>query len=152
MRATLIEVEGEEVGTALHSIEWLRDRVRWHLDPALSTGAVFLAQNESGAIVGHTLVRRELNENGIEHGLVATTYVDPPARRGGVATALLRAGEAWFTGLALTRFATWTSSTNVKLIQLYEKHGYRQAATHRHEVGTLMVKLERCIDATSEKL
>ena len=33
MRETLIEVLGEERGTALYSMDWLRNRVLWHLDP-----------------------------------------------------------------------------------------------------------------------
>lgn len=31
MRRTLIDVEGEETGTALYTMEWLRDQVRFHL-------------------------------------------------------------------------------------------------------------------------
>src|SRR5437762_9348922 len=37
MRLTLNEVLGEEAGTALYSMEWLRQRVLWHLNPANCT-------------------------------------------------------------------------------------------------------------------
>lgn len=146
MRATLIEVEGEETGTALYSMDWLRERVRWHLDAAQVVAQVILAEAEDGVILGHTIVRREFEQDGRQYGLVSTTYVLPDSRRSGVAEALLIAGEEWMRGLGLGICATWTSSTNLKLIRLYEKHGYRQTATHVHEItGTLMVKLERIL-------
>jgi len=144
MRATLIEVEGEETGTALYSMDWLRERVRWHLDADLVAARVLLAVDEAGVILGHTIVRREFEQDGREYGLVSTTYVLPEFRRAGVAEALLRAGEEWMRSLGLNRSATWTSSTNHKLIRMYEKHGYRQSAQNVHETtGTLMIKLER---------
>lgn len=144
MRATLIEVEGEATGTALYSMDWLRKRVHWHLDRAQVTGQVLLAEDVKGCILGHTIVRQEFEKDGSTYGLVSTTFVTPDARRSGVAEALLRAGEDWMRGLGLGCCATWTSSTNTKLIRLYKKHGYRQTATHVHETtGTLMVKLER---------
>ena len=144
MRATLIEVEGEAVGTALHSMEWLRARVRWHLDSNAVAAKVFLAVDSAGDVIGHTIVRRELDAEGGEYGFVSTTYVLPSARRSGVADELLRTGEDWFRSQSLQRCETWTSSTNSKLIQLYAKHGYTQTATHPHDTtGTPMVKLER---------
>jgi GNAT superfamily N-acetyltransferase len=144
MRATLIEVEREDTGTALYSMDWLRERVRWHLDSAQVAACVFLAEDNSGVILGHTIIRREFEQDGREYGLISTTYVIPESRRLGVADALLRAGEEWMRSLGLGSCATWTSSTNLKLIRMYEKHGYRQTTTHVHETtGTIMVKLER---------
>jgi GNAT superfamily N-acetyltransferase len=144
MRATLVEVEGEETGIALYTMDWLRERVRWHLNADLVTARVFLAEDNKGVILGHTIVRREFENDGREYGLVSTTYVLPEFRRAGVAEAFLQAGEEWMRSLGLGSCATWTSSTNHKLIRMYEKHGYRQSAKHVHETtGTLMVKLER---------
>ena len=144
MRATLIEVEGEDTGTALYSMDWLRERVRWHLDADQVAACVLLVEGKMGLILGHTIVRREFEQDGREYGLVSTTYVLPESRRLGVAEALLRAGEEWMRSLGLGSSATWTSSTNLKLIRIYEKHGYRQTATYVHDTtGTLMVKLER---------
>jgi len=146
MRATLIEVEGEETGTAVYSMDWLRERVRWHLDSSQVKAQVFLAANAQGDILGHTIVRQEFEENGNSYGLVSTTFVAPDARRSGVADKLLQAGEDWMRSLGLGSCATWTSSTNLKLIRMYVKHGYRQTATHVHETtGTLMVRLERTL-------
>lgn len=122
MRATLEEVLGEERGRAMYTLDWLRDRVRFHLDPARSTGAVFVA--EDGAIVGHTIVRVEQDEDGSRFGLFSTTYVAPTHRRAGVAKGLLARGEAWMREHGMRRAATDTSATNEKLISLYEQHGY----------------------------
>lgn len=144
MRATLIEVEGESVGSALYSMDWLRDRVMFHLDPQRSEGQVLLVVEPEDKVLGHTIVRREAGPDGRAFGLFSTTYVVPDARRRGVAEALLQAGEQWMRSRSLTHAATWTSATNIGLIRLYSKHGYRQTALHPHDTtGTSMVKLER---------
>jgi GNAT superfamily N-acetyltransferase len=140
----LIEVEGEVTGNALYTLDWLRDRVRWHLDPGLSTAAVLLAEGTGGRVLGHTIVRRETDENGNTFGLVSTTYVDPDARRANIGQRLLHAGEQWFRELSLPISATWTSAQNAKLIRLYQKNDYRIVETQTHETtGTAMLKLEK---------
>lgn len=144
MRETLIEVEGPEVGGAMYSMDWLRDRLRWHLDPSKSLARVYLAIADDGEIVGHTIVRRETNEAGAPFGLVSTTFVIPAARRSGIAQQLLEAGERWMQARGLPSSSTWTSSTNTKLIRLYIKNGYAEVERHPHPgTGTLMVRLEK---------
>lgn len=151
MRDTLIEVEGPENGVALYTMDWLRDRVRWHLDPAMALAKVLLAVDDDGQIVGHTIVRRESADDGAVFGLVSTTYVVPASRRFGIAQRLLEAGEAWMHQHALPLSATWTSATNTPLIRLYERNGYAQVEQHAHAVtGTLMVKLEKRFDANAQ--
>lgn len=147
MRATLIEVEGEAVGTALYSMAWLRERVLFHLDPQQAVAQVLLAvQEEDGQVLGHTIVRRELGPDGRAFGLFSTSYVAPSARRRGVADALLLAGEQWMRDQGLPAAATWTSAGNGKLIRLYARHGYAQVELHPHATtGTPMVKLARCL-------
>jgi GNAT superfamily N-acetyltransferase len=139
MRATLEEVLGEERGREMYSMEWLRDRVRFHLDPARSTGAVFVAE-DGEAIVGHTIVRIERDDDAGPFGLFSTTYVAPSHRRAGVAKLLLARGEAWMRAHAMSSAATDTSESNTKLIQLFEQHGY--AITLR--AGT-MVRLTKSL-------
>jgi GNAT superfamily N-acetyltransferase len=144
MRDTLIELEGQEVGSALYSMEWLEERVRWHLNPQMGTAKVFLAIEEHGQIVGHTIVRQETNEHGQPYGLFSTTYVLPAARRSGIAQQLLSRGENWMRDLALGSAVTWTSGSNIKLIKLYKRNGYAQTAQHVHKVtATIMVKLKK---------
>jgi GNAT superfamily N-acetyltransferase len=146
MRATLIEVEGEAVGTALYDLDWLRDRVRQHLDGRVAAAQVLLAEDAQGRFLGYTIVRREGEAAEASYGLVSTTYVAPPARRQGLADALLQAGEQWMQSRHLPHSATWTSATNTPLIRLYAKHGYVQTATHDHvTTGTPMVRLERAL-------
>ena len=146
MRQTLIEVEGEAIGKTLHSMEWLLERVRWHLNTKETIAKVLLAVDSDRCILGHTIVRQEATENGKTFGLVSTTFVRPESRRDGVAEQLLDAGERWFRSQGLLSSATWTSSTNTPLIRLYKKHGYEQTATHVNETtGTTMIRLERAL-------
>lgn len=123
MRATLEEVLGAERGHAMYSLDWLQQRVRWHLDPEHCTGAVFLATDTAGVVVGHTIVRVETALSST--GLFSSTYVVPAARRGGVAALLLDRGERWMRDHRLTRAATNTAATNGPLISLYQDRGYR---------------------------
>lgn len=147
MRQTLVEVEGEEAGTALYTLQWLRDRVRWHLDPASTTGRVFLAEDAAGQVLGHAIVRIERDDAGRRFGLFSTLFVDPGSRKRGMGARLLRHGEDWMAGNALPEAATWTSSTNAKLIGLCGKHGYTVTARHVHEVtGTIMVRLAKPLE------
>jgi len=150
MRETLIEVEGEEAGTALYTMEWLQDRVRFHLDPAKCKGEVFLAVGADGRILGHTIVRVETDDTGAKYGLVSTTYVIPESRRMGLATALLEKGEDWMKQRQLPESATWTSATNAGLIALYSRHGYAITQTHVHKTtATKMVRLSRKLPLTA---
>ncbi|CAN0477795.1 unnamed protein product, partial [Phaeothamnion confervicola] len=80
MRETLLEV----LGYCEYSLDWLRERVKFHLQ----VGAVFVV--EADRILGHTIVREEDGK-----GLFSTTYVLPESRRLGVADALLDRGEEW---------------------------------------------------------
>jgi GNAT superfamily N-acetyltransferase len=139
MRQTLVEVLGEVRGTSMYTMDWLRDRVRFHLDPARSTAEVFLAEDD-GRIVGHTIVRVEVEDGGRSMGLFSTTYVEPAHRRGGVASLLLERGEAWMRARSLGHAVTYTDEGNARLIRLYEKHGYRIVDAQQQ-----MVKLEKAI-------
>lgn len=144
MHKTLLEVEGRE----LYPREWLRDRAAFHLDPVRCTGAIFVAVDAAGALVGHGLVRIEADEQSPRFGLFTTTWVEPRARRAGIAHRLLERGEQWMRGHALPEAATWTSATNAKLIGLYARHGYAQVRSGPNDLtGTMMVKLARSLQA-----
>lgn len=125
MRETLVEVLGDARGTALYTMDWLRDRVRWHLDPEKTTARIFLAELAGGHVAGHTIVRVDRDDDGRPIGLFSTTFVEPASRRLAIATSLVRCGEAWLTERGMTVLVTDTSRTNTKLIRLFEKHGYR---------------------------
>lgn len=124
MRLTLIEVLGEEVGGSMYTMEWLVERVRWHLDPAHCIGTVLLAEDETGAILGHTILRVQSDDEVGEHGLFSTFYVDPAHRGKGVATAFVRAGEAWMRDQGMTRAMTYTATNNSRLRNLMASQGY----------------------------
>jgi ribosomal protein S18 acetylase RimI-like enzyme len=129
MRQTLIEVIGEEEGGSMYTMDWLKQRVLFHLDPLQSTAQVFVSIGDEGQITGHTIVRVERDESGREFGLFSTTYVDPESRKQGIADSLLLRGEKWMIERGMTAAETYTSDSNVKLIQLYRKHGYEITGT-----------------------
>lgn len=124
MRETLIEVLGEEAGRTLYTMDWLRQRVLWHLDPAACTGEVFLAVDRDGGITGHTIVRIDRDEAGACIGLFSTTFVDPGSRNQGIARSLLERGEHWMGEHGLSRAVTYTSVSNIKLQNLFLHRGY----------------------------
>lgn len=142
MRATLVEVEGEDAGGGMYSMDWLRERVRWHLDGRAAE--VVIAVDAAGEILGHTIYRVESDAAGRPLGLISTTYVVPEARRLGVAQQLLSRAEAWFRERGLPASCTWTSATNIPLIALYARNGYTEAERGPNEQsGTLMVRLSK---------
>ena len=123
MRATLVEVLGQQEGESLYSLEWLRDRAASHLDGTYP-GAIFVARRRADAhSLGHVIVRQERDDDGAL-GLVSTIYVVPEARRSGVASSLLHAAHHWFDSRRLCRSATDTSQANLPLIRLFERFGY----------------------------
>ncbi|NQU47102.1 MAG: GNAT family N-acetyltransferase [Planctomycetes bacterium] len=126
MRQTLVEVLGKEKGNALYSLEWLILRVEWHLDSQQAVAEVFLAEDGHGAIVGHTIVRKDLDKHQQEMGLFSTTFVDPVFRKMGVAAQLLEEGEKWIISQGLLSSETYTAEENQKLINLFQQHGYTQ--------------------------
>lgn len=121
MRLTLMEVMGESEGEALYTLQWLEDRVRFHLDPERCLGQIFICASGDGIRLGYTIVRRE----GPGLGLFSTTYVDPRWRRQGVAQTLLARGEEWMRLQGLSRAVIYTAEHNRKLHQLYISRGYR---------------------------
>lgn len=123
MRATLVELLGEERGGGMYTPEWLRERVRFHLDPVQCEGGVFVAV-VAEVPVGHTIVRRETWENGSTFGLFSTFWVEPASRRSGLASRLVAAGEGWMRERGLTVFRTWTDPGNAPLIALMGGLGY----------------------------
>ncbi|HLK14530.1 MAG TPA: GNAT family N-acetyltransferase [Fimbriimonadaceae bacterium] len=122
MRATLIEVLGEERGVAMYTPESLSDRVRFHLDPSRCTGEVLLAETD-GEVCGHTIVRVQ-EESGSPVGLFSTIYVDPRHRGKGVATALLERGEEWMRARGMAEFVTYTAPWNETLRHILTARGY----------------------------
>lgn len=150
MHLTLVEVAGEE-GRLEYPLTYMQARLASFLDPAQHTAQVFLALEEvaqggPSVIAGHTILRIDAHPSGARFGLFSTTYVHPDARRLGLADRLLARGEAWIREQGLDEAATWTSSTNTKLIRLYQKHRY--AITDGGQNGSSwMVRLTRSLAA-----
>jgi GNAT superfamily N-acetyltransferase len=149
MHLTLVEVEGER-GGEIWNLAVTRARLDELLDPARHVAQVFLAVAADDSapggerIGGHTILRLDREAGGPRYGLFSTTYVDPPLRRLGLADRLLARGEAWLRAQGMSEAATWTSSTNAKLIALYGKHGYAvDRSGPNDQTGTMMVRLAK---------
>ena len=125
MRQTLIEVLGEEVGGNMYPMDWLVQRVQFHLDPQQCTGRVFVSEDAEGHITGHTIVRLEPDEAEGQIGLFSTTYIEPTSRRLGVAAELLRTGENWMREQGMKKAVTYTDVDNTPLQELYLGQGYK---------------------------
>ena len=142
MRQTLVEVLGEEKGTALYSMDWLVNRVRWHLDPEQTVAKVFLMERSDGWITAHAIARIEYDERCKPYGYFSTVFVEPGSRRQGVASALIRHVENWLRGVGMLTVIYNTAVGHQKLIRLFEQHGYR--ISHR---TAEMVQLSKSLDA-----
>jgi GNAT superfamily N-acetyltransferase len=144
MRLTLMEVLGAQAGAAMYTMDWLRERVRFHLDPLRCTAAIFVAESAAGELIGQSIVRVEPARPSDAapaaevYGLMSTIYVVPAVRRNGVAEKLVEQAEAWMREQGLDRAATNTGQHNQKLIGLFEKRGY-QISLHTED----MVQLSR---------
>jgi GNAT superfamily N-acetyltransferase len=150
MHLTLAEVEGER-GRETYSPAWTRTRLREMLDrprPFQAQVLLAVAEDDPEVIAGHTILRLDTMPDGRVYGLVSTTWVDPAHRRAGLADRLLDRGEAWLVAQGMTELATWTSSANVRLIRLYEKHRYAITGSGEND-GTTMVRLTKTLPVTS---
>jgi GNAT superfamily N-acetyltransferase len=140
MRDTLGEVLGDERARAMFTDAWLLDRVEQHTDGRLDA-EVFVAVFE-GAIVGHSIVRRERDHRG-EHGYISTTYVLPAQRRAGVARALVSSVEQWMLDRGLRASVTHTHPSNDKLRQLFTGLGYVERVVERGDPPERFAEFER---------
>ena len=88
--------------------------------------AILLAQGEDGGILGYAVVSAVLDEGNLDN--IAVTR---PARRQGVADALLSA----LTGFGrerLSRLMLEVRASNSPAIALYEKHGFAAVGRRKH--------------------
>jgi GNAT superfamily N-acetyltransferase len=131
MRQTLVEVLGEEKGVSMYTIDWLIDRVRWHLHPQNTNGRVFLSENEDGKIIGHAIARVDL---GSSFGYFSTIFVEPSSRKNGVATDLMKHVEDWFLKVGMPKIIYNTANNHVALIGLFKSQGYNITHTESEMV------------------
>lgn len=139
MRQTLVDVLGEEKGGSMYTMEWLRDRVLWHLDETATTAKIFLSENQDGKITGQAIARIELSDDGEQYGYFSTIYVDPAFRRQGWAKSFLKCVEEWFTEKNMPKIIYNTAQSNSTVIDLFCKHGY--AVTHTESDMVQLTKL-----------
>jgi ribosomal protein S18 acetylase RimI-like enzyme len=102
----------------------------WFLGTQLDDAdACVLVAEREGRVVGYVYAGlepeswKELREAA---GFVHDVAVDESARRGGVATALLSAAEAWLRQRGAPRVVLWTAERNAAAQRLFERTGFRR--------------------------
>jgi GNAT superfamily N-acetyltransferase len=105
----------------------------WFLGTQLQRDdAVVFVADRDGQVVGYVYAGiepqswKELRE---EAGFIHDVYVDEPARRGGIATALLEAAAAWLSERGMPRIVLWTAARNDSARRLFERLGFRHTMT-----------------------
>jgi len=105
----------------------------WFLGTQLQhdDAAVFVAER-GGQVVGYVYAGiepqswKELRE---EAGFIHDVYVDEPARRCGIASALLGEAAAWLAARGMPRVVLWTAAPNDVARRLFERLGFRHTMT-----------------------
>lgn len=124
MRQTLIDVLGEEKGASMYTMDWLKQRVLWHLDSKNTIAKIFLTVTPDERISGQAIARIEYSEDRNPFGYFSTIYVEPESRQQGVATSLLVCVEQWLIKMKMPKIIYNTAESNSKLIRLFREHGY----------------------------
>jgi ribosomal protein S18 acetylase RimI-like enzyme len=81
-----------------------------------------------GANVGHLILSSKTDDAGVSFGSLFTMYVDPRARRTGVASSLLDAAESWLAGRGAVYVRLETHATNIAVTTLFARRGYERSA------------------------
>ncbi len=123
MQKTLIDVLGKAKGESLYSMDWLVERVNWHLAPE-RVAQVLLAETQQQEIVGQAIVRLEENSEGHAYGYFSTIYVAPEYRNQGVAKKLIQEITSWSLNQGFPYIIYNTARDNDRLIGLFQKFGF----------------------------
>lgn len=138
MQQTLVEVLGEEKGIAFYSMDWLVNRVQWHLDAHHTNAKIFLVENVDSKIVGHAIARVETDERKETYGYFSTVFIEPNFRNQKLASALLNHVENWLRNIRMLKIIYNTAESHEKLIRLFGHHGYQ--ITHRESEMVQLTK------------
>ncbi len=145
MRQSLVEVLGEDQGVALYTMGWLVSRVKWHLDATQIIAKVFLVETKAAEIVAHAIARIEVDETKNLFGYFSTIFVEENSRNQGIASGLIAHVESWFLEKGLPKSVYNTAENHIKLIRLFERHGYQIAYSNLK-----MVQLVKRLDPPKE--
>lgn len=86
--------------------------------------AVLVAEGADGTPLGFISLKVGMDVVGVARGHVADVAVASDARRIGVGSALMRAGEAWARGRGLPALSLDVWSTNQRALTFYRRLGY----------------------------
>lgn len=88
-------------------------------------GAVFVAEDESGAPVGFATVTHETHWSGERQASLGELAVDPAAEGRGVGQALVQACERWAREQGYHALALATGAANLRALGFYHRLGYQ---------------------------
>jgi GNAT superfamily N-acetyltransferase len=137
MQSTLVEVLGEVKGKSLYSMDWLTERVQWHID-LIPKAKILLLENETGNILGHAIVRDEQVESGNRFAYFSTIYVVPASRGKGLAKDLMNAVEKWCEDQEINIVRYNTAIDHPVIIKLFKNNGYQ--VTHEENEMVQLTK------------
>lgn len=100
---------------------WVAGSLEWP-DQA---GAVFVAQDESGAPVGFATVTHETHWSGERQASLGELVVGPAAEGRGVGQALVSACERWAREQGYRALALATGAANQRALGFYHRLGYQ---------------------------
>lgn len=91
---------------------------------------LLVAVEESGRIVGHSMISQKVDSEGRRYGYFFSRFVEPSHRRRGIATRLLAEALAWFEASDVEYLRAETHATNHALQALMLGAGFRVAERH----------------------
>lgn len=137
MKKTLMEVMGEEKGSQYYSMDWLLERVYWHIELG-DRAKIILCEDAFSNLIGQAIVRVEFDEDlEQEIGYFSTIYIEPAIRKQGAASLLINQVHEWCKEKQLQIVSYSTAKDNEKLLSLFHKFGYEKTLKTDE-----MVKLE----------
>ena len=89
---------------------------------------VVLVAERDGTVVGYVYAGVEpldWMQLRSEAGFIHDVFVDPAARGGGIATALIEAAADWLSDRGMPRVILWTAARNEAARRLFERLGFR---------------------------
>jgi ribosomal protein S18 acetylase RimI-like enzyme len=126
MRETLIEVLGKDKGESMYSLEWLTERVLWHLDSKNTDGKVIVICNKEQKIFGHAICRIDYDDQKKPFGYFSTIFLAQEFRNLGLASEIVTFVENWFISKNVNKFVYNTATNHTAILKLFHKHGFKK--------------------------
>ncbi|MHB1627461.1 MAG: GNAT family N-acetyltransferase [Bacilli bacterium] len=88
-------------------------------------GQALMFDTPDGQSVGYVFATEVVEPISAERtGVIGELYVEEALRGRGAGTQMLQAAEHWMAGRGIRTYQIFVTKTNVKAVELYQKHGY----------------------------